>query len=41
MATQNGKSSDHIIKYFLNLMCMHFFAEPNAAEVKLSFNSKS
>ena len=34
MAAQNGKSSEHII-FFVNLMCMRFLANPNAAEIKL------
>ena len=35
MATQNGKSCEHITNAFLNLMDMRFFVDPNAAEVKL------
>ena len=30
MATQNGKSSEHMTIFFLNLMCMQFLADPNA-----------
>ena len=30
MATQNGKSCEHITNFFLNLMCMRFLADPNA-----------
>ena len=33
MAAQNGKSSKHF--FFVNLMCMRFLANPNAAEIKL------
>ena len=35
MATQYGKSYEHITIFFLNLVRMRFLAEPNAAEVKL------
>ena len=35
MATKNGKSCEHITNFFLNLIHMHFLADPNAAEVKL------
>ena len=35
MATENGMSCEHITNFFLNLMCMRFLADTNAAEVKL------
>ena len=35
MVTQNGKSYERIIIFLLNLMCMRFLANSNAAEVKL------
>ena len=35
MATQNGKSCEHITKFFLNLMRMHFFVNSNTVELKL------
>ena len=35
MATQNGESCEHITIFFMNLMRMHFLADPTAAEVKL------
>ena len=34
MATQDGKSCEHILIFFLNLVHMHFIVNPNAAEVK-------
>ena len=33
MATQNGKSCEHITNFFLNLMC--FLTNQNTAEVRL------
>ena len=33
--TQNCKSGGHIPIFFLNIMHMRFFVDPNAAEVKL------
>ena len=34
MATENGKSCEHVTNFFLNLKYVHFLADPNTVVVK-------